>query len=139
MRSRLIGLGRLARDVRDGDDAFHRAGMRQLRVAQRQCRRWRKCPGSAVRMYSSIFTKPRSSSIFVFSMPTFSVRGARPTATSTFSASSFCCLPSTVKVTATPPLVLSTFSTLAFTKPLMPRLRYTRISSFDTSSSSTGT
>ena len=89
-------------------------------------------PGSAVRMNWSTSTKPRSTWILVLSMPTLSVRGARPTATSTFSASSFCCLPSTVKVTATPLFVFSTFSTLALTKPLMPRLRYTRISSFET-------
>ena len=42
-------------------------------------------------MYSSTLTNPRSTWIFVFSMPTLSVRGARPTATSTFSASIFCC------------------------------------------------
>ena len=33
MRSGLIGLRRLARDVRDRHDAFHGAGMRQLRIA----------------------------------------------------------------------------------------------------------
>ena len=38
---------------------------------------------------------PRSSLIFVFSMPMFSVRGLRPIAIRIFSASIFCCLPST--------------------------------------------
>src|ERR1035437_9497583 len=40
-------------------------------------------------MYWSTFTKPRSDWILVFSMPIFSVMGARATATSTFSAFNF--------------------------------------------------
>ncbi len=68
------------------------------------------------------------------------VRGARPTATSTFSASFTTCLPSAlVKVTFTPSLVFSTFSTLAPVWVSMPRLRKTRASSLLTSSSSLGT
>jgi len=69
-----------------------------------------------------------------------SVRGARPTATSTFSASSACCFPSlVVKVTFTPWPACSTLSTLVPTCEPMPRLRKTRASSLLTSSSSFGT
>ncbi len=52
----------------------------------------------------------------------FSVRGARPTATRTFSASFTTCLPSeAVKVTFAPFFVFSTFSTFAPTLMSMPR------------------
>src|SRR5881227_1897754 len=83
--------------------------------------------------------KPRSAWTRVFSSPTLSVRGSRPTAIRILSASIFCCLPSALKVTAIPDFVLSIFSTLAPVKKLMPRLRYARASSLEISSSSTGT
>ena len=83
---------------------------------------------------------PRSGLIFVFSRPTLSVRGARPTATSTLSTSFTICLPSEpVTVTFTPAFVFSSFSNFALTKDSMPRLRKTRASSLLTSSSSFGT
>src|SRR5207302_865742 len=48
-------------------------------------------------------SRPRSSSTFVFSSPMRSVFGLRPTATSSFSASSVSCLPSfVVSVSFTP-------------------------------------
>ena len=65
----------------------------------------------------------RSGLIFVRSRPMFSVRGLRPTAIRIFSASIFCCLPSTVMVTAMPAFVFSTLSTFALVWKSMPRLR----------------
>ena len=96
-------------------------------------------PGSAVRMYSSTFTKPRSTLIFVFSMPTFSVRGRAADRHQHLLGFQLLLLAIDGEGDRDAVFVFSTFSTLAFTKPLMPRLRYTRISSFETSSSSTGT
>ena len=97
-----------------------------------------KMPGSVVSCASLTGMKPRSSWMFVFSMPTPPVRGARPTATKTFSASCNCVRPfASMKATFTPLSVSSTRSTLAPVFTSMPRFLNRRVSSFDISSSST--
>jgi len=53
----------------------------------------------------------------------FSVRGLRPTAIRMRSVSIFCGLPSTLKVTVTPDLPFSIFSTFVPVWKAMPRLR----------------
>ncbi len=60
-------------------------------------------PGSSVCCHWSVLMNPRSGLIFVFSRPMSAVRGERPTATSTFSASFTTVFPSeAVNVTFTP-------------------------------------
>ena len=99
-----------------------------------------KMPGSAVSCASFTLISPRSSSMRVFSTPMPPVRPARPTATSTFSASFTCGLPfASVKVTLTPASVCSTLSTFAPVFTSMPRFLKSRVSSLEISSSSTGT
>ena len=84
--------------------------------------------------------KPFSTLIFVFSNPSPSVKGMRPTATSSISASSRTSSPLEVlPVTTTPASVFSSFSSFVSTCDLMPRLRNDFASSVETSSSSSGT
>ena len=66
-------------------------------------RRWQRCPALRSASTHRCLIKPRSTWTLVLSRPRSAVRGARPTATSTFSASFTTCLPSAaVKVTLAP-------------------------------------
>ena len=85
--------------------------MRQLRRAGHDVADGVDARLGGLLVLASTLMKPRSSSTFVFSRPMFSVFGLRPTATSSFSASSSSCLPSlVVSVSFTPLPVFWMFS-----------------------------
>ena len=96
-------------------------------------------PGTLVSNRSLISTNPRSDSLTPASLrPTFSMFGARPAATSTFSTSSVRLSPPLSTVIVTPAVPTFTFEILAPTTTSIPRLRKLFITSAEQSASSIG-
>src|SRR5438105_4723441 len=102
----------LARNFRYRDNAFHSPDVRQLRRSEYDIANGinsRLCGLHPLVGLDEAALGLNAS----FSKPMLSVFGLRPIAIRIFSASSFCCLPSAVNVTAIPDLVFSTLSTFA--------------------------
>src|SRR5512136_2598358 len=96
--------------------------------------------GTLVCIFSLISTKPRSLILTpTSSSPNPLELGRNPIAISAWSASRVVSLPSADTLTLTPLSVASTDSTLFPTRHLMPRFSNSFLSSFETSSSSSGT
>ena len=130
---------RLAGDVVDRDHAFHRRDVRQLRRAGDDV-----ADGVDARLARLLklvdFDEAAIEFDLVFSRPILSVFGLRPTATSSLSNSHLLVLPlASVTVSCTPLPCARMFSALAPVSQRMPCFLKQRSSSFETSSSSTGT